>query len=100
MGVITSTESGTVGDPEPHAHLAFVDVVTVPLNIVDAVNILSLCLPHVHKTVNWQGGCTFSTVESEIPAFAAIITASDSKDTSLVNMESCVREVLGEHTVL
>ena len=55
---------------------------------------------HVHNTVNWQRSCTFSAVESEIPAFAAIITAIDSKNTSPVNMEGCVREVFSEHAVL
>ncbi len=99
VGVIISI-SGTITDPESHAHLASVDVVTVPLNIVYAENILSFWFPHVHNTVNWQGSCTFSTVESEIPAFAAIVTAIDSKNTSPVDMEGCVREVLGEHAVL
>ena len=100
LGVITSTVSGTISDPESHAHLAFVDVIAVTLNIVDAVNILTLCLPHVHKTVNWQRGCTFSTVESEIPAFAATVTASNTKYTSPVNMKGCVREFLSENAVL
>ena len=52
VGVITSTVSGTISDPESHAHLAFVYVVAVPLNIVDAVNILTRWFPHVHNTVN------------------------------------------------
>ena len=72
----------------------------VTLDVSDAVRILRFCSPQVHNTVNWQRSCTFSTVESEIPAFAAPGTASDSKSTSPVNMEGCVREVLGEHTVL
>jgi len=100
VGVITSTESGTISDPESHAHLAFVDLVTVPLNIADAVNILNLCSFHVHKTVNRQGICTFNIVESKIPAFAAAITAVDSNNASPVNMEGSVREFLREQTLL
>ena len=98
--VITSTVSGTISDPESHAHLAFADVVAVPLNIVDAVNILTLWFSHVHKTIDWQGKCTFSTVESKIPAFTATVTAGDSKNASPVNMEGSVRKVFEEHTVL
>jgi len=100
VGVITSTVSGTIVDPESHAHLAFVDVVTVPLNVVDAVNILTRCFQHVTKTINWQASCAFSNVESEIPAFGAIVTAGDSKNVSPVNMEGSVREVLAEQTLL
>ncbi len=77
------------------------DVVAVPLNMADAVEIfMTTSFPHVHNTVNWQGSCTFGTVESEVPAFAASVTVVDSQGTSKVNMEGCVREVLGEHTVL
>jgi len=60
----------------------------------------STSFPQVHNTVNWKGACTFSTVESEIPAFAAAVTAVDIKNASPVNMEGSVREVLVEQTVL
>ena len=50
-GVITSTVSGTISDPESHAHLAVVDVVTVPLNMADAMEIFTTI--HIHNTVNW-----------------------------------------------
>ena len=39
VGVITSTISGTISDPESHAHFAVVDVVTVPLNMADTMGI-------------------------------------------------------------
>lgn len=52
VGVITSTESGTITDPESHAHLAIMDVVTVPLNMPDAMGILTISFPHVHNTIN------------------------------------------------
>ena len=98
---VAFSEMLTITDPESHAHLAFVDVVTVPLNMADAVKIFRpLSFPHVHNTVNWLGTWTFSTVESEIPAFAAPVTVVDSKSTSPVNMEGCIREVFGEHTIL
>jgi len=78
-----------------------VDVVTVPLNMADTMGIqFSTSFPQVHNTVNWKGTCTFSTVECEVPAFAAAVTAVDSKNASAVNMEGSVREVLVEQTVL
>ena len=54
VGVITSTESGTITDPKSHAYLAFVNVVTVPLNVADAMGILTTSFIHVHNTVNWK----------------------------------------------
>ena len=53
VGAMTSTVSSTISDPESHAHLAFVDIVTVALNIVNAVNILIRWFPHVYKGINW-----------------------------------------------
>ena len=100
VGVITSTVSGTISDPESHAHLAFVDIVTVPLSVADAMGISTIILIHVHNAVNWKRAWTFSTVESEIPAFATTCAIADSKNASPVNMERCARDVFEEHTVL
>ena len=53
IGVTSASRSTwTVTNPEIHAHLSFVNVVTVPLNMANAVKILSVALPHVHHTVN------------------------------------------------
>ena len=90
----------TITNPESHAHLTFVDIVTVPRNMSDAVQILTVALPHVHNTINWQRSCTFTTVESKIPAFATRGAFVDPEGTSPVNMEGCVRKVLEENTVL
>ena len=92
--------TGTIAHPESHAHFAFVNVVAVPLNMADTVNILILSCPHVHKTINWQRSCTFSAIESEIPAFAAVVTRVDSKNASPIDMEGSVREVLGKRLAL
>ena len=100
VGVSTSSIKLTITNPQSHVHLPFVDVVAVPFNMADAVGILRLCFPQEHDTVNWQGSCTFSAVESEIPAFAAPGAAFNSQCTSPVNMEGCVSQVLCEHTVL
>ena len=99
VGVSISIAS-TITNPESHAHLAFVDVVAVPLNVADAMGISTIILIHVHNTVNWKRTWTFSTVESEIPAFATTCAIADSKNASPVNMEGCARGVFEEHTVL
>ena len=57
-------------------------------------------IAQVHNTVNGKRSWTFSTVESEVPAFATTLAAMDSKSASPGNMEGCVREVLGEHAIL
>jgi len=54
VGVITSTESGTITDPESHAHLPFVDVVTVPLDMANAIGIFTTSFIHVQNAVNWK----------------------------------------------
>ena len=91
---------GAFSHPESHTHFAFVNVVAVPLNMANAVNILILSCLHIHNTINWQGSCTFNAVESEIPAFAAAVTGGDSKSASPIDMEGSVREVLGKQTLL
>ena len=51
-GGVTSDSMLTITNPESHAHLAFVNVVTMLLNMANALKILSFALPHVHNTVN------------------------------------------------
>lgn len=52
IGVMVSI-SLTVTDPESPAHLAFVDVGTVTLNMADTVRILMASTTRVHNTINW-----------------------------------------------
>ena len=68
--------------------------------MTDPVGILRFNGPYEDNTINGQGICTFSTVESEIPTFAATSALVDSKSSRPVNMEGSVREVLGKNTVL
>ena len=49
---VTRCATRTITNPKSHAHLSFVNVVTMPLNMANAVKILSVALPHVHHTVN------------------------------------------------
>ena len=49
---ITSDSMLTIVIPESDAHPSFVNVVAMPLNMANAVKILSVALPHVHNTVN------------------------------------------------
>ena len=51
-GGITSDSKLTITNPESHAHPSFVDVVTMPLNTANTVNIVSVTLPHLHNTVS------------------------------------------------
>ena len=98
---VTFSIKGTITNPESHAHLAFLDVVAVSLDMADAMGIqFTTPFPQVHNTVYWEGAWTFNTVESKIPAFAANVTVEVSQITSPVNMERCIREVFEEHTVL
>ena len=50
----------------------------------------------LHDAVNGKRRSTFTTVGSEIPAFATTCAASYSKTTNPGNMDRCVRKVLSE----
>ena len=97
---ISVSISGAIADPESHPHLSFVDVITVPLNMADAMEIFITACLHVDNSVNGQRSRTFSAIESEVPTFAAPIAVVNSQCTSPVNMKRSVREVFGENTVL
>ena len=99
VGVIVSmTEPIAFTNPESHAYLSFVNVITVAFNVADAMRVLRFA-DHVHNTINREGSGTFCTVESKVPAFTGNISM-DSKCTSPVHMKGCVREVFAEHTFL
>ena len=76
------------------------DVITVPLNMADAMEIFITARRHVDDSVNGQRSRTLSSIESEVPTFAAAIAAVNSQCTRPVNMKGSIRKVLGENTVL
>ena len=89
--------TGAITDPEPHAHLALMDVITVSLNMADTMGICALWHSiQVHNTINWRGTWTFSTVESEIPTLATSSAAMHAKGSIPENTESCIIPMLGE----
>ena len=68
---------GAVADPESHAHLSFIDVITVPLNMADAMEIFITARLHVDNSVNRQRSRTLSAIEGEVPTLAATIAAGN-----------------------
>ena len=76
------------------------DVITVPLNMADAMEIFITACLHVDNSVNGQRSRTLSAIESEVPTFAAVIAALNSQYTRPVNMKGSIRKVFGENTVL
>ena len=76
------------------------DVITVPLNMADAMEIFITACLHVDNSVNGQRSRTLSAIESEVPTFAAAIAAVNSQCTRPVNMKGSIRKVFGENTVL
>ena len=97
---ISVSISGAIADPESHANLSFVDVITVPLNMADAMEIFITARRHVDNSVNRQRSRTLCAIESEVPTFAAAIAAVNSQCTRPVNMKGSIRKVFGENTVL
>ena len=74
---ISVSISGAIADPESHAHLSFVDVITVPLNMTDAMEIFITARRHVDNSVNRQRSRTLRAIECEVPTFAAVIAAGN-----------------------
>ena len=97
---ISVSISGAIADPESHPHLSFVDVITVPLNMADAMEIVITACLHVDNSVNGQRSRTLSAIESEVPTFAAAIAVGNPQCTRPVNMKGSIRKVFGEKTVL
>ena len=97
---ISVSIGSAVADPESHAYLSFVDVITVPLNMADAMEIFITACLHVDNSVNRQRSRTLSAIESEVPTFAAVIAVVNSQCTRQVNMKGSIRKVFGENTVL
>ena len=52
VGIIVSAVSMAFTNPESHADLSFVDVVTVTLNLADTMRVYRFTV-HVHDAVNW-----------------------------------------------
>ena len=97
---ISVSIGSAVTDPESHAHLSFMDVITVPLNMADAMKIFITARRHVDNSVNGQRSRTLSAIESEVPTFAAAVAALNSQYSRPVNMKGSIRKVFGENTVL
>ena len=51
VGVIVSMVPMAVTNPESHAHLSFVDVITVAFNVADSMRVLRFA-GHIHNTIN------------------------------------------------
>ena len=77
---------GAIADPESHTHLSLDNVVTMSLYMADTMDILTSACLHVSHSVNGQKSRTLSAIESEVPTFAAAITAVNPQRTRPVNM--------------
>ena len=100
MCVRTLVASGALSNPEPHSHLSFVNVITVTFNVAVTVKIVAPASCHVECTINGAWRAALGTIESEIPAVTAVITAVDPEVTSKIDMKGSVCAVLHELAVL
>ena len=92
--------SGAISDRESHANLSVEYVITVSLNMADAMKIFISTCPHVDNSVNGQRTRTLCAIESEVPTFAAGIAVVNSQCTRPVNTKGSIRKVLGKNTFL
>ena len=98
VSVIISIVSNAFTNPESHAHLSFVDIVAIALNMADTMRIFRFA-GHINNTFDRQGSWTFCTFESKVPTFTRGASIG-SKSTTPVYTKCCLREVFPEHTFL
>ena len=67
--------SGTLTDPESHAHFPLVDVVAVALNVAMTVKVVHLPDLHVIRSVDGSWRAALGAVEGEVPTAAAVVTS-------------------------
>ena len=70
---ISVSISVAIADPESNTHHSFLNVITVPLNMADAMEIFITACFHVDDSVNGQRSRTLSAIDSKVPTFAACI---------------------------
>ena len=89
-------------NPESHAHLSFVNVVAVTLNMAMTMQIVSGVFAsfHVKCTFNRPRDSAFSAIESEIPAAATAVTVVDPEGASKEHVKCSIGVVFNEITVL
>ena len=81
-----------VSNPKSHSHFSLVNVIALSFNVTVTVKFFArsdqLLLPYIERAINSIRGATLSTIECEIPTTAALVTGSNRKVTSEVDMES------------
>ena len=89
-------------NPESHAHLSFVNVVAVTLNMAVTMQILDgiLASLHVKCTFNRSRDYAFSAIESEIPAAATAVTVVDPEGASKEHVKFSLGVIFDEFTML
>ena len=92
--------SVAASNPEPHLHLSLVNVVTVTFNMAVTMKIVVPASLHVKRAIDGARRAALGAIEGEIPTATAVVTSINPEDTSKVNMEGSVCEVLHEIAVL
>ena len=90
----------SVSNPESHSHSSLVNVIAVSFNLTVTVKVFASCCCHIVRTINSTRRATLSAIECEIPTTAAVVTGSNAKVTSEVDMESRLCIILHELTAL
>ena len=89
-----------VSNPESHSHFSLVNVIAVSFNVTVTVKVFASCCCHIVRAINSTRRATLSAIECEIPTTAAVVTGSNAKVTSEVDMESRLCIILHELTAL
>ena len=89
-----------VSNPESHSHSSLMNVIAVSFNVTVTVKIFASSCCHIVSAINSTRRATLSAVECEIPTTAAVVTGSNAKVTSAVDVESRLCIILQELTAL
>ena len=100
---ISRTVTGTVSDPESHAHSAFVDFIADSLDVTWAMQIFlsfASSISHVDYSINSCWSRALRTVKSEIPSPATGVAVIDAELATPVDTQTCAVRLLLENAFL
>ena len=99
---IGASIAGTITDPEPHAHPAFVDLLTDAFYLTNSVQIFpaTSSLDHVDDSINGCWSWALCAIESEIPSSAATMTTVEAEVSIVKDSQPSFGRLLVEKAFL
>ena len=99
---ISGSKAFAITDPESHAYLAFVDLLTYTFYLTNSEQIFpaAVSVDHVNDSINGFWSWALCAIEGEIPPSAAIMTAVETKNSIEKDSQPSFGWLLAENAFL